>query len=155
MPLLALHHGRQAGRRRSMGFRWLLAVLALVGTSALESQGVALPDVSGHTFHQRFPLRRVSKVGLPGGEVTAMDAGQYFVYVATSSQILKINRHTMAVDKAFPLTPAYKDVTAMRIDHPDVYVAARAHLRLLPLPGLLRTLQLLRLAKPLRLLPLL
>merc|ERR1711871_283773 len=30
----------------------------------------------------------------------------------------------MAVDKAFPLAPAYKDVTAMRIDHPDVYVAA-------------------------------
>ena len=104
--------------------RGLVVVLAVAGAFALESQGLAQTDVSGHTFHERFPLERVSSVGLPGGRVTSMDAGQYFVYVATETDILKINRRTMTVETAFALAPDYKDVTALKIDHPDVFVAA-------------------------------
>jgi hypothetical protein len=100
----------------------LIALCALPLVMGLESQGVALPDVP-HTFHERYPLKRVGGIGLPGGEVTAMAAGQYFVYVATSSEILKINRRTLAIEQAFPLAPHYQDVTAITIDNPDVFVA--------------------------------
>ena len=45
------------------------------------------------------------------------------MYVATSSEILKINRRTLAIEQAFPLAPHYQDVTAITIDNPDVFVA--------------------------------